>query len=393
MSLNLAARVNRIKPSPTLAVNAKAKALQAEGRDVISLGVGEPDFNTPAHIIAAAKKAMDEGLTRYTAVPGILPLREAIIAKLKNDNQLSYQSSEILVSCGAKHSLYNVMAALLDAGDEVVIPAPYWVSYPDMALVCHGTPVFVHSDITAGYKITAQQLDAAITAKTKLVILNSPSNPTGVAYSKEELQALGDVLRQHPEIAIISDDIYEHIYFAATPFANILNACPDLQDRTIIINGVSKAYAMTGWRIGYAAAPEMLIKAMTKIQSQSTSNACSIAQAAAAEAIGGKQDCLGEMRDVFKQRHDKVLARLQQMPGVNAKAADGAFYLFPDVSDAIKSKGLANDVAFAEGLLTEHGVALVPGSAFGSEGCIRISYALGDEEMTKALDRLASFVA
>lgn len=393
MSLSLSDRVNRIKPSPTLAVNAKAKAMQADGKDVISLGVGEPDFDTPAHIVAAAKDAMDSGLTRYTAVPGIPKLREAIVAKLEQDNGLTYNVNEILVSCGAKHSLYNVMAALLNDGDEVVIPAPYWVSYPDIALVCGGKPVFVDSSIDDGFKITADKLSAAITPNTKLVVLNSPSNPTGVAYTKAELAALGEVLRQHPQVAIISDDIYEHIYFAAEPFANILNACPDLQDRTIIINGVSKAYAMTGWRIGYAAAPEALIKGMTKIQSQSTSNPCSISQAAATAAIAGSQDCVKEMTAVFKQRHDHVLASLQSMNGVSAKAADGAFYLFPNVQQAIEHKGLADDMAFAEQLLTEHGVALVPGSAFGSPGCIRISYALGPEEMDKALNRLANFVA
>lgn len=380
-------RVQMVKPSPTLAVTARAAQLRAAGQDIIDLGAGEPDFDTPEHIKAAAIKAIADGQTKYTAVDGTAQLKQAVIDKFQRDNGLNFTPKQILVSCGGKQSFFNLALALLNKGDEVIIPAPYWVSYPDMVVLAEGVPVIIKASLENRFKITAQQLAAAITDNTRLVVLNSPSNPSGVAYSRDELQALATVLKKHPQIMIATDDMYEHILWSEEPFSNILMVCPELYNRTIVLNGVSKAYAMTGWRIGYAGGPEWLIQNMKKIQSQSTSNPCSIAQAAAAEALNGPQDRVQEMLTVFKRRHDYVVNRLQQLPGVKAIAGDGTFYAFADFSQAINDLGLTTDTELAA-LLLERGVALVPGSAFGSEGCLRLSFATSDEFLTKALDRL-----
>ncbi|TAM45110.1 MAG: pyridoxal phosphate-dependent aminotransferase [Gammaproteobacteria bacterium] len=386
--MHLSSRVRRIKPSPTLAVTARAAALKAQGRDVVGLGAGEPDFDTPDHIKEAAIRAIRDGFTKYTAVAGTVTLRKAIAAKFKRENNLDYTPDEILVSVGGKQSFYNLAMALLDAGDEVIIPAPYWVSYPDMVLLADGKPVIVSAGIEQNYKITAAQLKVAITPKTRLFVINSPSNPTGMAYSRAELAALGEVLRVHPHVLIATDDMYEHILWSGEPFANIVNACPDLKDRTIVLNGVSKAYAMTGWRIGYCAGPKPLIEAMTNIQSQSTSNPTSIAQVAAEAALNGDQACMQPMLKAFKQRHDHVVARLNKIRGVRCLPNQGTFYAFADFSGAIRNLGVKNDLELAELVLNKVEVALVPGSAFGAEGHMRLSYATSLELLDKALDRL-----
>jgi aspartate aminotransferase len=386
--IRLSSRVSRIKPSPTLAVTARAAALKAQGRDVVGLGAGEPDFDTPDHIKEAAIRAIRDGFTKYTAVAGTASLRKAIAAKFKRENSLDYAPDEILVSVGGKQSFYNLAMALLDAGDEVIIPAPYWVSYPDMVLLADGKPVIVSAGIEQNYKITAAQLRAAITPKTRLFVINSPSNPTGMAYSRAELTALGEVLRAHPHVFIATDDMYEHILWSGEPFANIVNACPDLKDRTIVLNGVSKAYAMTGWRIGYCAGPKSLIEAMTNIQSQSTSNPTSIAQVAAEAALNGDQACMQPMLKAFKQRHDHVVARLNKVRGVRCLPNQGTFYAFADFSGTIENLGVKNDLELAERILTEAEVAVVPGSAFGADGHLRLSYATSMEMLDKALDRL-----
>jgi aspartate aminotransferase len=389
LDVELANRVQRIKPSPTLAITAKAGELRAAGRDVIGLGAGEPDFDTPEHIRAAAIEAINGGQTRYTPVDGTPALKQAIINKLERDQGLSYEPNQILVSNGAKQSLYNLMTALLNSGDEVVIPAPYWVSYPDMVLLADGVPEIIEAGQDQRFKISAEQLEGAINPRTRLVVLNSPSNPTGTAYTKAELQALGEVLRRHPGVLIATDDIYEHILWADEPFHNIATACPDLAERTVVFNGVSKAYAMTGWRIGYAAGPTSVIAAMKKIQSQSTSNPCSISQAAAVAALDGDQGCIGPMLDAFRERHDYVVDRLNGMKGVSCVASDGTFYSFPDMSGAIEAMdGVDNDVDFAEKLINDAEVALVPGSAFGLAGYARISFATSMDNLVKAMDRL-----
>lgn len=386
----LSNRINSIKPSPTLAVTDKASALKREGRDIISLSAGEPDFDTPEHIKAAAGEAMQKGDTKYTAVDGTPALKQAIIDKFKRENQLNYTSKQILVSSGAKHSIFNLLGAVINPGDEVIIPAPYWVSYPDMVLLFDGKPVCVATSIESRLKITPEQLARHITPKTKLLILNSPSNPSGMNYSKAELKALGDVLVRHPQVLICSDDIYEHILWGKEPFSNLVNACPELYERTIVVNGVSKAYAMTGWRIGYAAGPEKIIGAMKKLQSQSTSNPCSIAQAAAVAALNGDHSCLQTMRQAFKERHDFLIARLNATPGFHCLSADGAFYAFPQVAGAIKTLGLQDDLAFSEYLLEKANVAVVPGSAFGMPGFIRLSYATSKKILEAALQRINS---
>ncbi len=386
--IRLSSRVRRIKPSPTLAVTARAAALKAQGRDVVGLGAGEPDFDTPDHIKEAAIRAIRDGFTKYTAVAGTVSLRKAIAAKFKRENNLDYAPDQILVSVGGKQSFYNLAMALLDAGDEVIIPAPYWVSYPDMVLLADGKPVIVSAGIEQNYKITAAQLKTAITSRTRLFVINSPSNPTGMAYSRAELAALGEVLRQHPQVLIATDDMYEHILWSGEPFANIVNACPDLKDRTIVLNGVSKAYAMTGWRIGYCAGPKPLIEAMTNIQSQSTSNPTSVAQVAAEAALNGDQACMQPMLKAFKQRHDHVVARLNKIRGVRCLPNQGTFYAFADFSGAIKNLGVKNDLELAELVLNKAEVALVPGSAFGADGHMRLSYATSLELLDKALDRL-----
>lgn len=390
MDIALAKRVQKVKPSPTLAVAAKATQLRAQGHDIINLGTGEPDFDTPAYIKEAAINAINQGYTKYTAVDGIPELKEAIKNKFKNDNGLDYQLNQILVSVGGKQSCYNLCQALLDAGDEVIIPAPYWVSYPDMVLLADAVPVIISTTPAQRYKINAQQLEEAITPKTKMIFFNSPSNPSGVAYTLDELKALGDVLKRHPQIIIATDDMYEHILWSQS-FVNILNACPELYDRTIVLNGVSKAYAMTGWRIGYAAGPAPLMNAMKTIQSQSTSNPCSIAQRAAVAALTGGNESVLAMVKAFHERHDYVAERLQNIPGVEVIPADGTFYIFPSVQAIIEKRGYANDIEFAEKLLNEAGVALVPGSAFGNEGCIRISFATSMDILKDALNRLEKF--
>jgi len=387
-TIRLASRVGRIKPSPTLAVDARAKALKAEGKDVIGLGAGEPDFDTPEHVKDAAIRAIRDGFTKYTAVDGTPSLKQAIIAKFRRDNQLDYTPDQILVSVGGKQSFYNLAMALLDSGDEVIIPAPYWVSYPDMVLLADGKPVIASAGIDQGFKLHAEQLERAITNRTRLFVINSPSNPTGVAYTRAELTELGEVLRRHPHVLIATDDMYEHILWADEPFANILNACPDLKDRTIVLNGVSKAYAMTGWRIGYCGGPKPLIAAMKNIQSQSTSNPTSISQVAAEAALNGDQSCMAPMLKAFRERHDHVVARLNRIQGVRCLPAQGAFYAFPDFGEASRTKGYANDVAMGEGILNEVGVALVPGSAFGAPGHLRLSYATSMANLDAALDRL-----
>lgn len=388
MDLQLSDRVQQIKPSPTLAVTKRAAELKAAGKDIIGLGAGEPDFDTPEHIKQAAIEAINKGFTKYTAVDGTPGLKKAIINKLKNDNGLNYEPNQILVSCGGKQSFFNLSLAFINPGDEVIIPAPYWVSYPDMVVVAGGVPVILNTDESTRFKITAAQLDAAITPKTKIVVLNSPSNPSGVAYTADELKALGDVLRKHPHVLVATDDMYEYIWWADFGFENILTVCPDLYDRTIVLNGVSKAYSMTGWRIGYAAGPVKLISAMTKVQSQSTSNPTSISQVAAEAALNGGRDCVTPMVKAFKERHDYVVKTLNEIPGFSCIAADGAFYSYPNVKEAMAKAGIDNDIDFAEKLLLEAGVALVPGSAFGTPGYMRLSFATSMEVLQDALARI-----
>ena len=389
MDIALSDRVRAIKPSPTLVVSSRAAELRAQGRDIVSLGAGEPDFDTPAHIKDAAKQAIDQGFTKYTVVDGIPELKQAIIAKLKRDSDLEYDPKQILVSCGAKHSIFNAFEALLSPGDEAIIPAPYWVSYPDMVILCDGKPVIIEAGIETEFKITPAQLEAAITPKTRILMLNSPSNPTGVCYTRADLAALGEVLLRHPQVTVITDDIYELITWGDEPFCNIVTACPELYDRTVVINGVSKAYAMTGWRIGYAGGPRTLIQAMKKVQSQSTSNPAAVSQAAAQQALDGDQSCIQPMLTAFKERHDYVVQALNRMPGVRCTESDGTFYSFPDFSKAIAGlEGVYDDVELAEFFLQEAGVALVPGSAFGATGYLRLSFATSMEVLETALGRL-----
>ncbi|MEA3410269.1 MAG: pyridoxal phosphate-dependent aminotransferase [Pseudomonadota bacterium] len=393
MSIRLSTRVQRVKPSPTLAVTALANQLKAEGRDVIGLGAGEPDFDTPDHIKAAAIEAIRAGMTKYTAVDGTPALKQAIARKFSRDNGLDYAPNEILVSCGGKQSFYNLCQALLDPGDEVVIPAPYWVSYPDMVLLADGTPVIVSAGQDQGFKLAPEQLRASITGATRLFVINSPSNPTGVAYTAAELRALGEVLLEFPDVLVATDDMYEHIVFPGNEFANILNACPELHERTIVLNGVSKAYSMTGWRIGYAGGPAPLIAAMKKVQSQSTSNPASISQAAAVAALEGDQGCVADMLAAFESRHAYVLESLNAIPGISCLPSDGTFYSFPNVQAAIDAMdGITDDVGFSEALLDKAGVALVPGSAFGAPGHVRISFATSMENLREAISRISSLV-
>ncbi len=389
--MHLSKRVQRIKPSPTLLITARANELKAAGKDIIGLGAGEPDFDTPAHIKSAAIEAINDGFTKYTAVDGTPELKQAIIDKLQRDNQLDYQAEQILVSCGGKQSFFNLAQAMLDEGDEVIIPAPYWVSYPDMVLLADATPVIVETSLEEHFKITAEKLEAAITDRTRLVVINSPSNPSGVCYSRAELAELAAVLEKHPNIVIASDDMYEHIIWSDEPFCNILMACPALYDRTMVLNGVSKAYSMTGWRIGYAAGPAELIKAMKKIQSQSTSNPTSISQVAATAALNGEHHCVEMMLREFEKRHRYVVAALNAIEGVECLPSQGAFYSFPCMKKVIgRMDNVKNDVELAAFLLTEAGVALVPGSAFGSPGYMRLSFATSMENLKKAIKRIES---
>lgn len=385
--------MQRIKPSPTLAVTARAAKLKAEGKDIIGLGAGEPDFDTPAAIAEAGIAAIRAGKTRYTNVDGTPELKDAIIAKFQRDNGLTYDRSQILVSAGAKHTIFNLMQALLDDGDEVVIPAPFWVSYPDMALLAGGEPVIVSAGPDQGYKITPAQLEAAITPKTKLFILNSPSNPTGAAYTRAELVGLGEVLLRHPHVVIGTDDMYEHIWWGPEPFCSLVTACPALYDRTITINGVSKSYAMTGWRIGYCGGPAHVIKAMATLQGQSTSNPTSISQHAATVALNGDQTCVHEMNQHFKARHDWLVAALNTLPGVSCLPGFGTFYAFANVKGAMQKLGCADDNAFAEKLITDALVAVVPGSGFGAPDHMRLSFACSMETLEKAVARMRAILA
>lgn len=388
MTIQLSDRVQLVKPSPTLAVAAKAKELKSQGRDIVGLGTGEPDFDTPEHIKTAAIEAIKNGATKYTPVDGTVELKTAIIEKFKRDNNLNYEPNQILVSCGGKQSFYNLCQALLNEGDEVIIPAPYWVSYPDMAILAGGKPVIIETSIDQHLKITPEQLESAINENTRLFVINSPSNPTGVAYSKAELKALADVLLKYPKVVIATDDMYEHILWSEEPFVNILNACPELYDRTIVLNGVSKAYAMTGWRIGYAGGPANLIGAMKKIQSQSTSNPAAPSQAAATAALAGDQSCIKPMLTEFKKRHDYLVAELNDIEGVTCLPSDGTFYAFPNVQGLIDKHGCQSDLDLAEILIEKVDLALVPGSAFGAPGHMRLSYAASMETLQEAIARL-----
>ncbi|TKD26402.1 pyridoxal phosphate-dependent aminotransferase [Rhodobacter capsulatus] len=386
----------RVKPSPTIAVTNKARELAEAGRDVIGLGAGEPDFDTPAHIKAAAIAAIEAGRTKYTAVDGIPELKKAICAKFERENGLSYKPSQITVASGGKQVLYNALVATLNPGDEVIIPAPYWVSYPDMVLLAGGTPVFVEGRMEAGYKISAEALEAAITPQTKWVIFNSPSNPSGAAYTRDELKALTDVLLRHPHVWVMSDDMYEHLVFGGFTFTTPAQVEPGLYDRTLTCNGVSKAYAMTGWRIGYAGGPEALIKAMAKVQSQSTSNPCSISQYAAVAALNGPQDYISESRVAFERRRDLVVAALNTCPGISCPTPEGAFYVYPSIAGLIGKTSAAgtvitDDETFATALLQETGVAVVFGAAFGLSPAFRISYATSDAALVDACARIKSF--
>ena len=389
----LADRLSAIKPSPTMAITALAAELKASGRDVIGLAAGEPDFDTPDHVKAAANAAIARGETKYTAADGTPALKKAVAAKYKRENGLDYAPEQVTIACGGKHIIYNAMMATLNSGDEVVIPAPYWVSYPDIVLLCGATPVAVAAGLEQGFKITPAQLEAAITPKTKWLILNSPSNPTGAAYSRAELKALAAVLMRHPQVWILSDDIYEHLVYDNFEFTTIAQVEPALYERTLTMNGVSKAYAMTGWRIGYAAGPKDLIKAMGTIQSQSTSNPCLISQAASVEALNGTQDFLPEWREAFRARRDRVVAMLNDAPGIRCPKPEGAFYVYPDVSGLIgkttrDGKTLSDDTMVATWLLESEGVAVVQGAAFGLSPCFRISYATSMSVLEDACTRI-----
>jgi aspartate aminotransferase len=397
--VELSKRVQTIKPSPTLAVTARAARLKSEGKDIIGLGAGEPDFDTPQHIKDAAIHAINRGFTKYTAVGGTSSLKSAIINKFKKDNDFDYTAKQILVSCGGKQSFFNLALAVLNPGDEVIIPSPYWVSYPDIVLIAEGKPITIETGIEQNFKITATQLERAITSKTRMFVINSPSNPSGSVYALEELKALGEVLRKHPQILIATDDMYEHILLTGGKFVNILNACPDLYPRTMVLNGVSKAYAMTGWRIGYCGGPEHIITAMENIQSQSTSNPTSISQVAAETALNGDQLCIEPMLTAFKERNLFITEALNAIPGVRCLLSEGAFYTFADTRQAIetlhsrKDLKYQNDISFSEYLLEQVGVAVVPGSAFGNEGYIRLSFATSMENLKKALERIAKSLA
>ena len=394
--MKLASRVAKIKPSETLAITAKANALRAEGRDVIGFGAGEPDFDTPVNIKTAAIKAIEAGFTKYTPVGGTDELKEAIMAKLKRDNGLEYKRSQIVVSCGAKHTLYNMAQALLDAGDEVIIPAPYWVSYPDIVVLAEGVPVIVNTQEKDGFKMKPEQLKAAITSRTRAVVINSPSNPTGAAYSPAELKALASVLIDK-DILVISDDIYEKILYAEFPFANIAMAEPKMKDRTIVVNGVSKAYAMTGWRIGYAAGPEEIIAAIGKIQSQNTSNPASISQKASVEALNGDQSIVTKMVGEFRKRRDVIVQLLNEIKGVKCLSPEGAFYVFPNVSEiyglSFKGRKISGSTDLIDYLLDEANVATVPGAAFGSDSHIRLSYATSMKNIEEGLKRIKNAIS
>jgi aspartate aminotransferase len=377
-----------VKPSPTGAVLALAAELQAAGRDLISLGAGEPDFDTPQHIRDAAIAAIHCGQTRYTPTDGTAELREAIQAKFSRENQLDYDLSQIVVTCGAKQALFNLCLALLNPEDEAIIPAPYWVSYPDMVRLAGATPVILDAGIDQDFKITPAQLAASVTERTRLLILNNPSNPTGACYTKAEIAALGAVIEQHTDIVVLSDDIYEHIHWGPESFTSFATACPSLIDRTVTTNGVSKAYAMTGWRIGYAAGPEELISAMKTVQSQSTTNACSVSQAAAVEALNGDQSCVRDMNAAYRERHDYFVRALNEIDGFECRHGEGTFYAFPRIQALLDARGMDGDVEFVQFLLNEADVACVPGSAFGAPGYVRFSFACSMEMLEESVRRI-----
>jgi len=388
MNLQISNRVRPMNPSSTSALAARTSELRAAGHEIIGMGAGELDFDTPEHIKKAAKDAIDHGFTKYTPVDGIPELKQAIVNKFYKENKLLYSMDQVMVSCGCKQTLYNLAQAVLNDGDEVIIPAPYWVSYPDIIRLASGTPVFIHTDIQQDFKITPKQLEAAISKKTRLIFINSPSNPTGVHYSPEELLELGSVLEQHPNIIVATDDIYEHMLWEGTPFKNILNVCPKLYDRGIILNGVSKAYSMTGWRIGYAAGPELLIQKMKTIQSQSTSNPSSISQYAALAAIEGDQSFVREVVNTLKKRHDFVYKALLEINGIECIPCQGTFYIFPNVQKVMSRLGINTDVEFSEFLIEKAKIAVVPGSAFGAPNHIRVSFATSMENLEKAMESL-----
>ncbi len=390
-TIQLSNRVERVKPSPTLAVTALAAQLRSEGKDIIGLGAGEPDFDTPDHIKAAATQAIADGFTKYTPVDGTPSLKQAVVDKFHRENGVEYALNQVMVSCGGKQVFYNLCQSLLNPGDEVIIPAPYWVSYPDMVMLADGTPVIVPAGIDQEFKITPEQLEAAITPRTRLFVHNTPSNPTSVMYTQQELEALGEVLRRHPHVVVATDDIYEHILLSDIPFSNLLMANPDLYDRTVMMNGVSKGYSMTGWRIGYAGGPAQLIGAMKKVQSQSTSNPTSIAQVAAEAALNGEQSFMETMNSAFRERNQFVVERLNAIPGVECLPSQGAFYAFANVEGVIERlPAISNDTELAEMLLNQAEVAVVPGAAFGAEGYIRLSFATSMENLRGALKRIAN---
>ncbi|EEZ79568.1 pyridoxal phosphate-dependent aminotransferase [Candidatus Thioglobus sp.] len=386
----LSDRVGKVKPSATLAITAKANELKAKGIQIVSMGSGEPDFDTPKNVQQAAVEAIHNGQTRYTAVDGTPELKQAIIDKFKRENNLKYSATEVMVSSGGKQVFYNLCQALLNKGDEVIIPSPYWVSYPDMVILADATPVIVETGLEQDFKITPEQLEASITKNTKLFVINSPSNPTGAVYSQAELQALANVLKNYPQVFIITDDIYEHIRWGENDFINIVMADTSLKERTIILNGVSKGYAMTGWRIGYGAGPEIIIKAMKKIQGQSTSNPCSIAQAAALEALNGDQSIITTMVTAFEDRHEFIVNALNAIDGVECPKSQGAFYSFPRVEGLIKRLGLKDDVELSTYCLEELNIALVPGSAFGASGYVRFSFATSMDNIKLAVEKLSN---
>jgi len=386
----LSNRIQKVKPSATLTISAKAMELRANGIDVISLSAGEPDFDTPEHIKEAAIEAINNGQTKYTPVDGTPDLKDAIINKFNRDNNLQYQRENIIVSTGAKQTLFNLFQSVLGSDDEVVIISPYWVSYPDMVILADANPVIVETRQEDNFDIDMASFKAALTDKTKLLILNSPSNPTGITYTKEQYESMGKILSDYPNVLIVTDDMYEHIYWGNEPFTSFAEACPNLFDRTITVNGVSKAYAMTGWRIGYCGAPVSIVKGMKKVQGQSTSNPSSVSQAAAIAALNGSHDSVKMMVGEYKKRHDYMCDALNKINGFNASPGTGAFYLFPEVNTVIKSQGFADDIEFSSYLIDQANVAVIPGSAFGAEGCIRISYATSMESLKESISRIKS---
>ncbi len=380
-------------PSATSAVLGLAAQLKEAGRDVISLGAGEPDFDTPDHIKDAAIEAIHAGETKYTAIDGTSRLKAAIQRKFERDNGLSYEPNQIIVSCGAKHTLFNACMGILSHGDEAIIPAPYWVSYPDMVRVAEGVPVIIETGIDSDFKVTPEQLEKHMTARTRILFLNSPSNPTGSCYSREELAALGEIIKRHPQVVVLADDIYEHIHWSDTPFCSMASACPELINQVLTVNGVSKCYAMTGWRIGYAGGPREVIKAMNTIQSQITSNPCSVSQVAAAAALDGDQSCVSAMAAAYKARSDYIVKALNETPGFECREGEGAFYAFPRVTGAMQAKGLETDPDLVRFLLEEADVVLVPGTPFGAPGYVRLSFACSIEELEDAVNRIRKALA